>query len=109
MDSNYWKGPIDCPACGASRETALAIATTTLDGISLLAGCCGLIVWQGSIISRGRAIAPATVVRRALATRPDLRPDDAFREPWEREIVLGLERSPLNSGSERDRQIGGHR
>lgn len=100
MDPRYWNGPIDCPACGASREAALAIATITADGVSVTARCCGMVIWQGTVVARGRAITAAAVIRRVHAVRPDLYPMEAYREPWERRIVLGLEPSPLSDNGD---------
>jgi hypothetical protein len=96
MNPRYQNGPIDCPACGASRESALAIATIAEDGVGVTARCCGLVIWQGTVVARGRSITPATVIRRVLSIRPDLCSGEAYREPWERPVVLGLEPSPLD-------------
>ena len=87
----------------------MAIATVSADGASVTARCCGYMVWQGSVVARGRDISPATVVRRVLAERPEMRPEDAFREPWARRMVLGLEDSPSDSEGGRDRRKGGDR
>jgi hypothetical protein len=91
MNPHFWIGPVDCPACGVSRETDLAIANVTADGTTAACQCCRFLMWQGVLVDRGQDITPETVVESVRAARPCIHPLDAYREPWERRTILGLE------------------
>jgi hypothetical protein len=52
MEIPDWTSPIDCPACGASSETGLAVATVSERGVDV-ACACGLLIIDGSIAHRG--------------------------------------------------------
>jgi hypothetical protein len=52
MEIPDWTSPIDCPACGASSETGLAVATVIDRGVDV-ACACGLLIVDGSITNRG--------------------------------------------------------
>ena len=53
MEIPDWTSPIDCPACGASSETGLAVATVSERGVDVACDGCGLLIIDGSIVHRG--------------------------------------------------------
>ena len=53
MEIPDWTSPIDCPACGASVETGLAVASVHVRGVDVGCDACGLRIIDGCITSRG--------------------------------------------------------
>lgn len=93
---SFWRGAVDCPACGAGAPSGLAIATLTRHGTDLTCRCCGLAIWEGELLLRGNEMSAEEVVERVRDLDPDRgEQEDGFRAPWERAWVLGLVASPL--------------
>lgn len=90
MTTPHIRRPVDCPACGASARSRLAISDQGPDGTDLSCEVCGLLLWSGTLVDRGREITRETVIRRVRAARPDIGVGAAFVEPWDRRKVLGL-------------------
>lgn len=88
---------VDCPACGAATGSRLVVARYGVDGTDLGCAVCGLFVWQGTVVDRGREVGRETVVRRVRASAPGLAARDAYHEPWDRTFALSLvnARGPL--------------
>jgi hypothetical protein len=81
---------VDCPACNASAESSMAIATVTIYGLDLVSSCCGFQIWQGSVIDRGLELSRAAILERIRAQLPGMTEADAFCDPWDHHLVLGL-------------------
>lgn len=81
---------IDCPACGASAESGLAVAMASDEGSDFSYHACCFTIWQGSIHDRGSEIPPDEVIALVMGRVPDLPSNLAHREPWERRSGLAI-------------------
>lgn len=84
---------IDCPGCGAGAASHLTFVSIAGEGADLRCACCGLSLWEGVVVARGRELTPDTVARRVRALCPELSADEAYTPPEDRAIVLGVARS----------------
>lgn len=88
MDSPFPTPGVDCPACGASAESGLAIATTGADGSDFACAVCAFTIWQSGVLDRGAEISSEEVIALVGRLVPGLPSDRAYREPWNRRSGL---------------------
>jgi hypothetical protein len=74
MSDTVWQAPLTCPACGVPAATRLCRMHRTAAGDDLDCAVCGLRIWEGQLLDRGRDLADdevdAEVARRLSLSLP---------------------------------------
>lgn len=83
-------GPVDCPACGVSAESGLAVVTQGEYGTDLACEICSFMLFQSFVMDRGSELTPDDVIAQVGQRLPALAPDRAYLEPWDRRSGLAL-------------------
>ena len=97
MSEDVWPVPLTCPACGVPATTRLCRLHHSASGDDIECAICGLRVWEGQLLARGRDLGEDEVdaeVARRLGLALPLDPSLQAVPPEQRSVGLAVATDP---------------